>query len=80
MDNSWLRLWSEVAEDIGSGDGATGVGGGDGAAGEESGVGAEIEIARHEEWETVLLGDETIKYVDSSFCRKDRRDRILCSF
>ena len=26
------------------------------------------------------MGDETIKYVDSSFCRKDRRHRILCSF
>ena len=46
MDNSWLRLWSEVAEDIGSGDGATGVGGGDGAAGAGSGrgvVGAEVQ-------------------------------------
>ena len=27
-----------------------------------------------------FCGDETIKYVDSSFCRKDRRYRILCSF
>ena len=27
-----------------------------------------------------FLGDETIKYVDSSFCRKDRRHRILGSF
>ena len=26
------------------------------------------------------MGDETIKYVDSSFCRKDCRHRILCSF
>ena len=26
------------------------------------------------------MGDETIKYVDSSFCRKDRRQRIICSF
>ena len=24
--------------------------------------------------------NETIKYVDSSFCRKDRRHRVLCSF
>ena len=28
----------------------------------------------------VFVVDETIKYVDSSFCRKDRRHRILCSF
>ena len=26
------------------------------------------------------MGDEIIKYVDSSFCRKDCRHRILCSF
>ena len=26
------------------------------------------------------MGDETIKYVDSSFCRKYHRQRILCSF
>ena len=35
-----------------------------------SGVGVEIEIGRHEVWETVFVGDETIKYVDSSFCRQ----------
>ena len=27
-DNSWLQLWSVVAEDIGSGDGAAGAGSG----------------------------------------------------
>ena len=26
------------------------------------------------------MGDEIIKYVDSSFCRKDRRHRIMCNF
>ena len=26
------------------------------------------------------MGDEMIKYVDSFFCRRDRRHRILCSF
>ena len=39
-DDSWLRLWSEVAEDIGSGVGAAGAGSGVGAAGAGSGVGA----------------------------------------
>ena len=45
-----------------SGDVAVGVGSGDGAA---------IEIGINEVWETAFVGDETIKYVDSSFCRKD---------
>ena len=36
-DNSWLRLWSEVAEDIGSGAGAAVASSGDGAAGAGSG-------------------------------------------
>ena len=36
-DNSWLRLWGEVAEDIGSGHGAVGAGSGDCAAGAGSG-------------------------------------------
>ena len=26
------------------------------------------------------MGDEIIKYVDSSFCKKNCRHRILCSF
>ena len=50
------------------------------AAGSGSGVGAEIEIGRNEVWETVFVGDDILKYVDSSFCRKDCRYRILCSF
>ena len=56
---------------MGSGGGAVGAGSGDGAA---------IEIGRHEVWETVFVGDSMIKYVDSSFCRKDCRHRILCIF
>ena len=39
-----------------------------------------MEIGRNEVWETVFVGDETIKYVDSSFLRKDRTHGILCSF
>ena len=52
-DKSWLRLWSEVAEDIGSGDGAASVGSVEGTA---------IEIGGNEVWETVFVGDEMIKY------------------
>ena len=44
-----------------------------------SGEGAAIEIGRNEVWETAFVDDETIKYVDSSFCRQDRRDGVLCS-
>ena len=40
VDNSWLRLWSEVAEDIGSGEGAAGASGGGCAAGAGNGRGA----------------------------------------
>ena len=36
-----------------------------------SGGGAAIEIGRNEVWETIFVGDEIIKYVDSSFSRKD---------
>ena len=32
VDNSWLRLWSKVAEDIASGGGAEGAGSGGGTA------------------------------------------------
>ena len=42
--------------------------------------GLAIEIGRNEVWETVFVGDETIKFGDSSFCRKDRRHIITCSF
>ena len=56
--NSWFRLWSEVAEDIGSGDGA----GNSGAASVGSGEGTAIEIGGNEVWETVFVGDEMIKY------------------
>ena len=42
--------------------------------------GAAIEIGHSEARETLFVSDETIKYVDSSFCRKDWRHRILCSF
>ena len=34
-------------------------------------VQAAIEIGRNEILETIFVGDETIKYVDSLFCRKD---------
>ena len=40
VDNSWVRLWSEVAYDICGGDGAVGASVGDGAAGAGSGDGA----------------------------------------
>ena len=86
MDLSWLgdtnkpiRFWFKVTI-TGSGDGAAGTGSGGGAVGAGSGGGAAIEIGRHEVWETVFVGDEMIKYVDSSFCRKDCRRRFLCSF
>ena len=69
-----------VAVGAGMGGVAVGAGRGGGAAGAGSGVGAEILIGIYEVWETVFVGDETIKYVDSSFCWKDRRHRILCSF
>ena len=48
-----------------------------GPVGVESGVGAAIEIGRNEVWETVFVGDETNKYVDSSFCRKDCRQNSV---
>ena len=79
----------EGAVGAGSGGGAAGAGSGGGAAGAGSGgcvvgvgsgEGAAIEIGIHAVWETVFVGDETIKYVYSSFCRKDHRHRILCSF
>ena len=60
------------AAGAGSGGGAAGAGSGGCVAGVGSGEGAAIEIGIHAVWETVFVGDETIKYVDSSFCRKDR--------
>ena len=64
----------------GGGGCAAGAGGVGGAAGAGSGGCAAIEVGRNEVWERVFVGDEIIKYVDSSFCRKDCRYRILCSF
>ena len=70
-------MWSEVAEVIGSGDSGEDADSGEGADNGESAVteghteGTAIEIGRNEVWETVFVGDEIIKYVDSSFSRKD---------
>ena len=61
------------AAGAGSGGVAMGAGSGRGAVGAGSGGGAAIEIGRNEVWETVFVGDEIIKYVDSSFCSKDCR-------
>ena len=63
--------YGEDAESAGHGERA-------GVASVGSGEDAAIEIGRNEVWKTIFVGDETIKYVDSSFCRKDHR--ILCSF
>ena len=48
---------------------------------ESEGIGEDtaMEIGRNEVWETVFVSDETM-YVDSSFCMKDQRHKILCSF
>jgi len=45
-----------------------------------SGEGTAIEIGRNEVCETVFVGDETMKYVVSSFFRKHCGDIIMCSF
>ena len=70
----------ECAASARSGDGAAGGRSGDGAAGAHSGDGAAIEIGRNDVWETIFVVDSAIKYVDSSFCRKDHKRRIMCSF
>ena len=54
------------AAGAGSGGYAVGAGSGGDSVGAGSGVGAEIGIGRNEVWETVFVGDEIIKYVDSA--------------
>ena len=56
---------------------AAGAGGGRGAVSAGSGGCAAIEVGRNEVWETVFVGDEIIKYVDSSFCRTDCRQNSV---
>ena len=63
-----------------AGGGGCAAGGVGGAAGAGSGGCVAIEVGRNEVWERVFVGDEIIKYVDSSFCRTDCEHRILCSF
>ena len=62
------------------GTGSAGAGSGGDAVGAGRGECVAIEIGRNEVWETVFVGDKMIKYVYSSFCRKDCRRRIICSF
>ena len=66
-----VLLQEDVLRSRTSSGGGAAVAGSSCAADAGSVVCTAIEIGRNEVREIVFVGDEIIKYVDSSFCRKD---------